>query len=98
MTRNGDTALNLRLLGHSALAVRGPEAVPSFYGERHARRHGALPGPVPSTLFDDAAGHTLDGDAHRSRKSFFLSLRENDAVAGSAKHLTAATVTPPAPG
>ncbi|MEV0304985.1 cytochrome P450 [Streptomyces prasinus] len=85
-----DTALTLRLLGHPALVVRGPDAVRFFYDERHVRRHGALPGPVVSTLFGHGAVHTLDGDAHRSRKSLFLPLLEADAVAGSAEHITAA--------
>lgn len=90
MRAENDTALNLRLLGHPVLAVRGPEAVRFFYDEEHVRRHGALPGPVLSTLFGQGAVHTLDADAHRHRKSFFLPLLEADAVAGSAEHVTAA--------
>ncbi|MFI0240237.1 cytochrome P450 [Streptomyces sp. NPDC016845] len=85
-----DTALNLRVLGKPALAVRGPEAVRFFYDEQHVRRHGALPGPVLSTLFGHGAVHTLDGDAHRSRKAFFLPLLEDDAVTGAAEHIVAA--------
>ncbi|MFG2637965.1 cytochrome P450 [Streptomyces sp. NPDC048362] len=90
MRAEGDTALKLRVLGHPVLAVRGPEAVRFFYDEDHVRRHGALPGPVLSTLFGHGAVHTLDGDAHRQRKSFFLPLLETDAVTGSAEHITAA--------
>ncbi|MFJ9041761.1 cytochrome P450 [Streptomyces sp. NPDC102406] len=86
----GDTTLALRVLGRPALVVRGPEAVRFFYDERHVRRHGALPGPVLSTLFGHGAVHTLDGDAHRHRKSLFLPLLEAEAVAGSAQHITAA--------
>jgi fatty-acid peroxygenase len=90
MRAEGDRALTLRVLGHPALAVRGPDAVRFFYDEEHVRRHGALPGPVLSTLFGHGAVHTLDGDAHRQRKSFFLPLLEADAVTGSAKHIAEA--------
>ncbi|MEU0221749.1 cytochrome P450 [Streptomyces sp. NPDC006265] len=90
MRAEGDTALNLRVLGRPALAVRGPEAVRFFYDEEHVRRHGALPGPVLSTLFGHGAVHTLDGDVHRQRKSLFLPLLETDAVTGSAEHIATA--------
>ncbi|MEU6388051.1 cytochrome P450 [Streptomyces sp. NPDC046939] len=85
-----DTALSLRVLGKPALAVRGPEAVRFFYDEEHVRRHGALPGPVLSTLFGHGAVHTLDGAEHRSRKAFFLPLLDDDAVTGAAEHIVAA--------
>ncbi|WP_077797117.1 cytochrome P450 [Streptomyces sp. JHA26] len=90
MRAEGDTALDLRVLGRPALAVRGPDAVRFFYDEEHVRRHGALPGPVLSTLFGHGAVHTLDGDAHRQRKSFFLPLLETDAVTSAAEHIVAA--------
>ncbi|MDL2076105.1 cytochrome P450 [Streptomyces sp. GXMU-J15] len=87
MRAEDDTALTLRVLGKPALAMRGPDAVRYFYDEEHVRRHGALPGPVLSTLFGHGAVHTLDGDAHRQRKSFFLPLLETDAVTSSAGHI-----------
>ncbi|MFD5337577.1 cytochrome P450 family protein [Streptomyces hawaiiensis] len=90
MRAEGDTSLSLRVVGRRALVLRGPEAVRFFYDEDHVRRHGALPGPALSTLFGHGAVHTLDGDAHRHRKSFFLPLLETDAVTGSAEHITAA--------
>ncbi|MFD5477641.1 cytochrome P450 [Streptomyces hawaiiensis] len=90
MRAEGDTSLSLRVAGRRALVLRGPEAVRFFYDEDHVRRHGALPGPVLSTLFGHGAVHTLDGDAHRHRKSFFLPLLDTDAVTGSAEHITAA--------
>ncbi|MEU7422971.1 cytochrome P450 [Streptomyces sp. NPDC040750] len=86
----GETTVGFRLLGHPALILRGPEAVRFFYDEAHVRRHGALPAPVLSTLFGHGAVHTLDGDAHRARKSLFLPLLETDAVAGSAEHIATA--------
>ncbi|MEV5593825.1 cytochrome P450 [Streptomyces sp. NPDC052496] len=63
-----------RLMGRPAVALHGPEAVPFFYDEHHVHRHGALPGPVLSTLFGHGAVHTLDGEPHRVRKALFLSL------------------------
>ncbi|MFK4066662.1 cytochrome P450 [Streptomyces sp. NPDC029674] len=87
MRAQDDTALSLRVLGHPALAVRGPDAVRFFYDEEHVRRHGALPGPVLSTLFGHGAVHTLDGDDHRQRKSLFLPLLETDVVTAAAGHI-----------
>lgn len=71
-----------RLLGRAAVALRGPDAVRFFYDERHVRRHGAVPEPVLGTLFGHGAVHTLDGPAHRARKSLFLPLLHVDSVAG----------------
>jgi fatty-acid peroxygenase len=71
-----------RLLGRPAVALRGPDAVRFFYDERHVRRHGAVPEPVLGTLFGHGAVHTLDGPAHRARKSLFLPLLHVDSVAG----------------
>ncbi|MFD0366465.1 cytochrome P450 [Streptomyces sp. NPDC127114] len=70
----GDGPVATRLLGRPVRVLRGPDAVAFFYDERHARRSGALPGPVLDTLFGRGAVHTLDGAEHRVRKSLFLSL------------------------
>ncbi|MFD5328494.1 cytochrome P450 [Streptomyces sp. NPDC127092] len=70
----GDGPVATRLLGRPVRVLRGPDAVAYFYDERHARRSGALPGPVLDTLFGRGAVHTLDGAEHRARKSLFLSL------------------------
>ncbi|MFC8100140.1 cytochrome P450 [Streptomyces sp. NPDC057363] len=78
-----------RVLGKPALVVRGPEAVRFFYDEGNVRRGGALPGPVLSTLFGHDAVHTLDGDAHRVRKEFFLPLLRPDRIADLVEHVTA---------
>ncbi|MEU0056664.1 cytochrome P450 [Streptomyces sp. NPDC006334] len=90
MRETGGDVVRTRLAGRPVLALRGPEAVRFFYDERHVRRHGAVPGPVLSTLFGHGAVHTLDGDAHRARKALFLPLLEQDAVTGSAKEIAAA--------
>lgn len=73
MRRSANGVVRTRLLGHEAVAVRGPDAVRFFYDEEHVRRQGALPGPVLATLFGHGAVHTLDGGAHRARKEMFLS-------------------------
>ncbi|MGW5372931.1 cytochrome P450 [Streptomyces sp. NPDC004009] len=90
MRESPDHVVRTRLMGRPALAVRGPEAVRFFYDERHVRRHGALPGPVLSTLFGQGAVHTLDGDAHHARKALFLPLLQVDRIAAVVEHVTAA--------
>lgn len=90
MRDSAGPVVRTRLMGRPALAVRGPDAVRFFYDERHVRRHGALPEPVLGTLFGQGAVHTLDGDAHRVRKSLFLPLLEPDLVAGVTDAVTAA--------
>ncbi|MEV5551104.1 cytochrome P450 [Streptomyces sp. NPDC052309] len=90
MRESSDRVVRTRLLGHPALAVRGPQAVRFFYDEAHVRRHGAIPGPVLDTLFGQGAVHTLDARAHRTRKELFLPLLAPDRVAGLTEQVTAA--------
>ncbi|MFJ9661433.1 cytochrome P450 [Streptomyces griseoflavus] len=79
-----------RILGRPALALRGPEAVRFFYDERNVHRHRAIPEPVLATLFGHGAVHTLDGAAHRARKSLFLPLLEPGRITGLVEHVGAA--------
>ncbi|GAB3896857.1 hypothetical protein GCM10029964_078860 [Kibdelosporangium lantanae] len=79
--RTGRDVVRTRVLGQRAVGLCGPEAARFFYDEGNTRRHGALPGPVISTLFGHGAVHTLDGDAHRGRKDLFLSLVTEDTIA-----------------
>ncbi|MES9523209.1 cytochrome P450 [Streptomyces capoamus] len=90
MRRHPDRVLRTRLLGRPTLAVRGPEAVRFFYDERNVRRAGAIPEPVLGTLFGHGPVHTLDGEAHRLRKEFFLPLLRPDLIAGLVEHVTRA--------
>ncbi|HEX2175993.1 MAG TPA: cytochrome P450 [Nocardioidaceae bacterium] len=76
----GDPTVRTRLLGMRVVSVCGPEAARRFYDEDQFVRHGALPGAVQRTLTGVGAVHTLDGDAHRQRKSLFLALRDPVAV------------------
>lgn len=77
--RTGARAAPMRLLGHSAMFVRGPEGVRVFYDERRVARHGAMPRFVQETLFGHGSVHSLDGDEHRHRKSTFLHVAYDDA-------------------
>ncbi|WP_232320112.1 cytochrome P450 [Herbidospora daliensis] len=63
-----------RVMGRPAVALRGPEAARFFYDERHVERATALPEPIKATLTGKGAVHTLDGQAHRTRKAMFLAL------------------------
>jgi fatty-acid peroxygenase len=70
-----------RLLGQRTCCIGGVDAARFFYDERNIRRHGALPGPVLSTLFGHGAVHTLDGAEHRTRKALFRSVMGPEGVA-----------------
>ena len=74
-----------RVTGRRAVGIEGPHATRFFYGEGNLERHPALPHPVVSTLFGEDAVHTLDGAAHRARKSIFVSLLMNDGIDALAK-------------
>lgn len=76
----GAATFRTRLLGRSAVCVCGVDAAERFYDEDLFVRHGALPGPVQRTLTGVGAVHTMDGSAHRHRKSMFLGLRDPAAV------------------
>ncbi|WP_345636769.1 cytochrome P450 [Streptomyces thinghirensis] len=89
MRDSTDSVVRTRLLGKPVLAVRGPEAVRFFYDEGNVHRHGAIPAPVLDTLFGQGAVHTLDGDAHRTRKELFLPLLDPGRVADLAEHVAA---------
>ncbi|MEV6717608.1 cytochrome P450 [Lentzea sp. NPDC051208] len=73
--------VHTRVMGQRAVGLCGPEAAQFFYDEKNVQRHDAIPGPVLSTLFGHGAVHTLDGDAHRRRKSLFLSLATPESTA-----------------
>ncbi|MER5202068.1 cytochrome P450 [Streptomyces sp. NPDC002825] len=79
---DGDV-VRTRLLGRTAVALHGPEAVRFFYDEDHVRRAGALPGPVLDTLFGRGAVHTLDGAGHRARKELFVDRLTDPAAVGA---------------
>ncbi|MFF3322587.1 cytochrome P450 [Streptomyces sp. NPDC002889] len=61
MRHSGGAPVHMRLLGHRAIALHGPDAVRFFYDETHIRRRSALPGPVLDRLFGRSPVHTPDG-------------------------------------
>ncbi|MBL7260436.1 cytochrome P450 [Paractinoplanes lichenicola] len=63
----------MRFGGQPAVAISGPDAARFFYDRGHLERHTALPAPVVDTLFGRGV-HTLDGEAHRTRKALFVEL------------------------
>ncbi|MFC4016502.1 cytochrome P450 [Micromonospora sp. GCM10011542] len=81
--------LRTRVLGLPMVALHGPAAAEFFYDERHVRRHGAIPGPVQSTLFGHGAVHTLDGDAHRVRKALLVALLMDGSIDGLVERVEA---------
>jgi fatty-acid peroxygenase len=74
----GGRPVAARLGGLPVLGIEGPDAARFLYDEDHVRRSHAIPEPVQGTLFGKGAVHTLDGEAHRTRKALFVSLLMND--------------------
>ncbi|WP_341716262.1 cytochrome P450 [Micromonospora sp. FIMYZ51] len=90
MRRQPGDVYRTRLLGQTAVALHGPEAVRFFYDERHVRRSGAIPEPLQGTLFGKDAVHTLDGEPHRVRKAMFTALLMNGGFEGLVERTEAA--------
>jgi fatty-acid peroxygenase len=89
--RLGRPTVPTRLGGLKVLGIDGPEAARFLYDEDHVRRAHALPEPVQATLFGKGAVHTLDGDAHRVRKSMLVGLlMREDGIASLVQQVAAA--------
>src|SRR3954465_5415646 len=70
---------------------QSPDAARFLYDEDHVRRSRAIPEPVQGTLFGKGAVHTLDGEAHRTRKAMFVTLlMDDDRIAALVDAATAA--------
>lgn len=78
-----------RLLGIPVTCMRGPDTGRVFYDEDRFARAGVLPRRARRTLFGEGGVQGLDDDAHRHRKSMFLSLMAPDAVADLAERTRA---------
>ena len=75
--RKKSSASNLfetRLLGQSAICMSGEKAAELFYDEEKFMRNGVAPKRLQKTLFGEEGVQTLDDEAHRHRKSMFMSL------------------------
>lgn len=63
-----------RLMLQRTICMLGADAAKLFYDGDHVQREGAAPNRLQSLLFGRAGIHTLDGQAHRTRKHLFISL------------------------
>jgi fatty-acid peroxygenase len=69
---------DIRIMGKRAVAIAGPELARDFYDAHRFTRENALPGLVLDTLFGREAVHTLDGEAHRERKTMMVNVLHGD--------------------
>lgn len=72
--RFGTDIFETRVLLRRALCIRGEEAAELFYDSELFKRRGAAPGRIVHGLLGRGGVHGLDGDAHRRRKTMFMSL------------------------
>lgn len=69
-----------RLMGQKVICMRGEDAAEIFYDNQLFTRKGAVPKRIQKTLFGVKAIQTMDGAAHRHRKSFFMSLMTPESI------------------
>lgn len=86
---NSDTPVKLRMLGRSAVLVRGEEGVRLFYDGDRMKRNGAMPLFIRNPLFGPGAVHNLDGKSHETRKAVLVDLAYNDEHVERFKELVA---------
>ncbi|WP_165164411.1 cytochrome P450 [Corynebacterium qintianiae] len=67
-----------KFLGEDATIVRGSEAVDFFYNEELMKRDGAMPQVIGDALVGKGAVHTLDGEAHKTRKAQMVAMAYED--------------------
>jgi fatty-acid peroxygenase len=72
--RLGSDLFAARMMGEEVVWIRGPEAIRAFYDETRFVRAGAIPRRLRRTLIGEGGVQSLDGAAHRSRKSMLMSL------------------------
>src|SRR5699024_6918954 len=82
---NRDRALDTnifetRILGEKTICLTGSEQAELFYDTSRFRRSDAAPARVQKTLFGQGGVQGLDGDAHKNRKSMFMSLMDHNAM------------------
>jgi fatty-acid peroxygenase len=69
-----------RLMLRKTVCMTGAEAARLFYEPGRFMRHGAAPEPLQKTLLGTSGVQMLDDEAHRHRKSMFLSLMTPERV------------------
>lgn len=78
-----------RLLGRTAVLVRGEEGVKLFYDTDRVKRDGAMPGFISTPLFGSGAVHSLDGEEHAVRKKALTDMAYDDVRVADFKTLVA---------
>ena len=78
--RYASDVVETRLLLRRTLLLTGADAAGVFYDPDRFVRHGATPRRVRSTLFGEGGVQSLDGAAHRVRKSLFTALLTPEAA------------------
>ncbi|MGN7226663.1 cytochrome P450 [Dietzia maris] len=81
--------VRLRLMGRSAVLLRGVEGVRNFYDADKVERNGAMPGFIRFPLFGPGAVHGLDGRAHEVRKNALADMAYDDERAARFSELVA---------
>lgn len=70
-----------RLLGgKKVICMAGKEAAEGFYDNDKFKREGAAPDRILNTLFGQDGVQTLDGKAHKHRKSMFMNFMSKNAL------------------
>ena|SRR5690625_7328588 len=62
------------VMGQKAICISGSGAAEVFYDETKFKRHGAAPKRIQKSIFGVGGVQTLDDEAHRKRKTLFMSL------------------------
>ena len=70
-----------RILLQRTICLTGAAAAEVFYNEDRLVRSGAMPVRIQKTLLGEGGVQGLDGEAHRHRKSMFMSLMGADRIA-----------------
>ena len=83
--RFGSDVFEARILLERSICMSGAAAAEVFYDATRFTRIGAAPEPLRKTLFGNGGVQTLDGMAHRHRKTMFMGLMTSESIA----HLTA---------
>ncbi|MEX6463064.1 cytochrome P450 [Dietzia cinnamea] len=78
VTAESQTPVRLRLMGRSAVLLRGIDGVRAFYDADKVKRDGAMPGFIRLPLFGPGSVHKLDGRAHATRKNAMADMAYDD--------------------
>lgn len=69
-----------RLMGEKAIWLSGADAAALFYDNQRFQRTGAIPRRIRKSLFGEGGVQMLDDEAHRHRKSMFMTIVAPDRV------------------